>query len=211
MRSRGRPLVLALVLAGAGIATACHRVDRGEPAAGPSAPPSPPAIAAPATVLAPAPLAWSLAPAEAFDRLAAAGMAPVADEQRAYYSTPEQFHAAPGTIEVAHTVEPMVRFSPRPGWTGTAHYPTVGGALDVITLTARLSPPAAGAALAELERRHGPPDDRRTADTDPALAAGTARLIWVRGGVWLVAAADPDGAVTVTYRRDDRPASAITH
>jgi hypothetical protein len=33
-------------------------------------------------------------------------------------------------------------------------------------------------------------------------------MVWVRGGIWLVAFAGPEG-VSITYRRDDRPASAI--
>ncbi len=142
-------------------------------------------------------------------RLAAAGFAPRADEQRGYFLTPAQYHATPGTIEVAHTVEPVLIFTPRPGWTGTAHYPNPGGSLDQIELHATLTPVAATVALAGLEQRFGPAADRRTFPGESPSAAGALRLVWVRGGVWLVAFAGPDGNVSITYRRDDRPASSI--
>ena len=123
--------------------------------------------------------------------------------------TPAQYHATPGTIEVAHTVEPVLIFTPRPGWTGTAHYPNPGGSLDQIELHATLTPVAATVALAGLEQRFGPAADRRTFPGESPSAAGALRLVWVRGGVWLVAFAGPDGNVSITYRRDDRPASSI--
>ena len=159
--------------------------------------------------LVPVPLAWSLSEGDAFTRLKRAGMAPRSDEMHAYFTTPDQFHAAPGTIEVAHTVEPMILFTPRAGWTATAHYRTVGGLLDRVELMAHLSAAAARAELAALERRYGPPDDRYTYPSD-AAALGATRLVWVRSGIWLVAIAGPDGVISLAYRRDDRPAWAIT-
>ncbi len=107
--------------------------------------------------LLPVPLAWSLSEGDAFSRLERAGMAPHSDELHAYFTTPDQFHAAPGTIEVAHTVEPMILFTPRAGWTATVHYRTVGGPLDRGELTAHLPAAAARTELAALERRYGPP------------------------------------------------------
>ncbi|MBK9035360.1 MAG: hypothetical protein IPL61_29585 [Myxococcales bacterium] len=195
----------AIVVAVAG--SACARAERPMSAPPPPGPP-PASTVAPAT-LEPAPLAWDMLEDEAVARLAAAGMAPRADEMHAYVSTPEQFHAAPGTIEVAHTVEPMILFVPRPGWTGTAHYPTPGGHLDRVELRALLTPAAARAELDALARRLGAPDDERTFATDPPTGPGSLRRVWVRGGVWLVAFAEPGGAVSLAYRRDDRPASAI--
>lgn len=153
--------------------------------------------------LVPAPLAWTQGEGEAIAALERAGMAPRSDARHAYVSTPEQFHAAPGTIEVAHTVEPIVLFTPRAGWTGMAHYPTVGGALDEVALRGRVASTAVGAELDALVRRLGAPDDAR------ALAGGTLRRIWVRGGVWLVALVEPDGTMTLTYRRDARAATEI--
>lgn len=196
-----RPAAAAIVL----VLAACDRGARSEPG---------PAVTTGASVgaaveLVPAPLAWGLAEADAVARLAVAGMAPRTDELHAYVSTPGQFHAAPGTIEVAHTVEPVVHYVPAPGWTGAAHYEKVGGALDRIELTAHLDPVAAAAALRGLERRFGRPDDRRTYAPAVAGGAGVRRLVWVRGGAWLVASASPDGDVALAYRRDPRPASAI--
>lgn len=153
------------------------------------------------------PLAWDLPEHEAQRRLLVAGMAPRADVTRGYFSRPDEPHAAPGKIEVAHTVEPELLFTPRPGWTGTAHYPTVGGALDTITLAASLTGAGARAELSALEQRLGPPDDRRT--FPGSGSGGTLRLIWVRGGVWLVASAGDDGQLSIVFRRDSRPASAI--
>lgn len=160
--------------------------------------------------LLPVPLAWSLSEGDAFARLQRAGMAPRSDEVHAYFTTPDQFHAAPGTIEVAHTVEPMIRFTPRVGWTAIAHYRTVGGPLDRVELTAQLPAAAARTELVALERRYGPPDDRYTYPGDAHTAPGSTRLVWVRGGIWLVAVADPNGVISIAYRRDDHPASAIT-
>ena len=157
-------------------------------------------------VLVPAPLAWSHGERDALAALTRAGMAPRSEAQHGYFSTPGQFHAAPGTIEVAHTIEPLILFTPRAGWTGIAHYPTVGGTLDQIELRGDLSPTAARAELAALTRRLGRPDDQRAF---PAATGETLRAIWVRGGVWLVVLVEPEGTITQTYRRDDRPATEI--
>ena len=176
--------------------------DRPSPA---PAPPPAPSIVAPATPLVPPPLSWGLSPQEAFERLAAAGLAPRADEQRGYFTSPDQGHAAPGTIAVAHTSEPVVTYTPRPGWTATVHYPTYGVPMDSIDVQAALTADEARAELRALERRHGPPVDRRLDDGAP----GAERLVWIRGGVWLVATASRDGALWLSYRRDPRPASAL--
>lgn len=184
----------ALVALGIELAAGCHHADGLDRTA----------------PLLPVPLAWSLSEGDAFSRLERAGMAPHSDELHAYFTTPDQFHAAPGTIEVAHTVEPMILFTPRAGWTATAHYRTVGGPLDRVELTGHLPAAAARTELAALERRYGPPDDRYTYPGNAPAAPSATRLVWVRGGIWLVAVADPDGALSIAYHRDDRHASAIT-
>lgn len=174
-----------------------------------SPPATPPALAAPRPTLAPPPLTWDLSEQAAFERLDAAGFRPRADLQRGYFTSPDQGHAAPGTIAVDHTTEPVVVYTPRPGWTGVVHYPSVGGAMDSIEERASLTPATATAELRALERRHGPPADRRVHPAEPSGGPGTERLVWVRDGVWLVALASPDGALSIAYRRDPRPASDI--
>ena len=191
LQSRALTASVALGLA---LAAGCHHAD---------------GLDRPAPLL-PVSLAWNLSEGDAFARLERAGMAPHADELHAYFTTPDRFHTAPGTIEVAHTVEPTILFTPRLGWTATAHYRTVGGPLDRVELTAQLTAAMARTEMAALERRYGPPDDRYTYPGDALAAPGATRLVWVRGGIWLVAVADPDGAISIAYHRDDRPASAIT-
>lgn len=184
------------------VAMACAACARGERAA-------PSGTGTPRGALVPAPLAWSHTEAEALEALARAGMAPRSEAQHGYVTTPEQFHAAPGTIEVAHTVEPILLYTPRAGWTGRAHYPTVGGALDRVELQGRLTPAAAGAELAAMVRSLGRPDDERGFAAIPPTTGELRRAIWVRGGVWLVVLVEPEGTIALTYRRDDRPATEI--
>ncbi|MNC95326.1 hypothetical protein D3C83_124190 [compost metagenome] len=85
----------------------------------------------------------------------------------------------------------------------------MGAKLDRIEIQARVAGDAAFDALAELEHRHGPPDDRREFFSGEAVIPPSVRLVWVRGGIWLVAFAAHDGQLSIAYRVDDRPASAI--
>lgn len=196
----------SLVFVWLAIMAACNgQADR--PAA-PTAPAPPPAAPTAPAALVFEPLAWDVPEHEAERRLQAAGMAPRSETTRGYFSTPPQLQAEPRPI-IAHTVEPVLLFTPRPGWTGTAHFPTVGGALDTIELAASLSAAGARAELSALEQRLGPPNDRRTLPGSGSGSAGSLRLIWVRGGVWLVASAGDDGKVSISFRRDNRPASEI--
>jgi hypothetical protein len=207
-----RSVAWSLVVAGA--LAGCQRVDRSRSVESAARQDTPPAVAAPLpplVPLAPEPLAWGLTEDEAVARLARAGMAPQSDEIHGYFSTPEQFHAAPGTIEVAHTIEPVILFVPRPGWTGTVHYPSPGAPMDRVELAAQLTRDGALAELRALERRFGPPDDRVTYPADAPAVAGSTRLAWVRGGVWLIAFAGSTGGLSVAYRRDDRPLSELRH
>lgn len=191
------------------VAVASCQLDRGDRVDHPPPSPPPPSITAPATALVPPPLAWGLSEQDAFDVLVAAGARPRADAQHGYVTSPTQFHAAPGTIEVAHTVEPVILYDAGRGLRGTVHYPTVGGAIDRIEVQGTLTADEAKAELRALERRHGAPTDRHTYPGDAPAVPGAERWTWVRGGVWLVAIAGPDGGLSIYYRRDARPASDI--
>lgn len=147
--------------------------------------------------LIPAPLSWSMDVQGAVEALERAKMAPRQADRHGYF---------PGWESTGHTVEPEVFYTPRPGWTGEAHY-TWSDAdkayrLDGIALIGALSQEALAKELAALERRYGPPTRRNGA-----------QRVWVRGGVWLVVSpsATADAAtglwsLTESYRRDDRPA-----
>jgi hypothetical protein len=177
------------------IAIACLSCESADAPDRPTAPPQPPTPRKPAVsaVAAPAPLffpglPWDVTPGDGMKALDRAHLAPQYGENRAYFMSDDNIPV--------HTNEPVIGFTPEPGWRGEARFGP-DEKLDAVSLSpiAETLPPADVArVLARLEKQHGPPTDH------VAWPAGGGHSdIWKHTSGQLTAAIGDNGTLHVVY------------